>query len=54
LLTTAGVPFQFFDCVDGRTQRVPDRIDGARVVRERFNTEGARLPARRRTSCSIA
>jgi GR25 family glycosyltransferase involved in LPS biosynthesis len=40
-LTAAGVPFQFFDCVDGRTQRVPDCIDGARVVRERFNTEGA-------------
>jgi GR25 family glycosyltransferase involved in LPS biosynthesis len=40
-LTAAGVPFQFFDCVDGRTQRVPDSIDGARVVRERFNTEGA-------------
>ncbi|HEY4919097.1 MAG TPA: glycosyltransferase family 25 protein [Xanthobacteraceae bacterium] len=40
-LGAAGVPFQFFDCVDGRTQRVPDCIDGARVVRERFKTEGA-------------
>jgi GR25 family glycosyltransferase involved in LPS biosynthesis len=40
-LCAAGVPFQFFDCVDGRTERVPDSIDGARVVRERFNTEGA-------------
>lgn len=40
-LSAAGVPFQFFDCVDGRTQRVPDRIDGARVIRERFRTEGA-------------
>jgi GR25 family glycosyltransferase involved in LPS biosynthesis len=39
--TAAGVPFQFFDCVDGRTRRVPDSIDGARVIRERFNTEGA-------------
>jgi GR25 family glycosyltransferase involved in LPS biosynthesis len=40
-LDASGVPFQFFDCVDGRTKRVPDVIDGARVVRERFSTEGA-------------
>src|SRR3974390_336156 len=40
-LGAAGVPFQFFDCVDGRTERVPDCIDGARVIRERFKTEGA-------------
>lgn len=40
-LAAAAVPFEFFDCVDGRTQRVPDCIDGARVVRERFKTEGA-------------
>jgi GR25 family glycosyltransferase involved in LPS biosynthesis len=40
-LGAAGVPFQFFDCVDGRTQRVPDCVDGARVIRERFRSEGA-------------
>jgi GR25 family glycosyltransferase involved in LPS biosynthesis len=40
-LGAAGVPFQFFDCVDGRTERVPDTVDGARVIRERFSTEGA-------------
>jgi GR25 family glycosyltransferase involved in LPS biosynthesis len=40
-LATAGVPFRFFDAVDGRVQRLPDAIDGARVVRTAFKTEAA-------------
>jgi glycosyl transferase family 25 len=38
-LAAAGVPFRFFDAVDGRAQRLPDTIDGARVVRTLFETE---------------
>jgi len=38
-LAAAGVPFRFFDAVDGRSQRLPDTIDGARVVRTLFQTE---------------
>jgi len=38
-LAAVGVPFRFFDAVDGRAQRLPDTIDGARVVRTLFETE---------------
>jgi glycosyl transferase family 25 len=38
-LAAAGVPFEFFDAVDGRSRRLPERIDGARVVRTLFETE---------------
>jgi GR25 family glycosyltransferase involved in LPS biosynthesis len=38
-LAAAGIPFQFFDAVDGRAQRLPETIDGARVVRTLFQTE---------------
>lgn len=38
-LTEAGIPFQFVDAVDGRKTRLPDVIDGARVVREPFSWE---------------
>lgn len=31
-----GIPFQFVDAIDGRTQRLPDTFDGARVVRDAF------------------
>lgn len=40
-LAAVGVPFRFFDAVDGRAQRLPDIIDGARVVRTLFKTEAA-------------
>jgi GR25 family glycosyltransferase involved in LPS biosynthesis len=40
-LGAVGVPFRFFDAVDGRAQRLPDAIDGARVVRTLFKTEAA-------------
>jgi len=38
-LMAAGVPFRFFDAVDGRARGLPDVIDGARVVRTLFQTE---------------
>ncbi len=38
-LGAVGVPFRFFDAVDGRTRRLPDTIDGARVVRTLFEME---------------
>jgi glycosyl transferase family 25 len=38
-LAAAGVPFRFFDAVDGRARRLPDYIDGAQVVRTLFQTE---------------
>src|SRR6202008_1821591 len=38
-LAAVGVPFRFFDAVDGRAQRLPETIDGARVVRTPFETE---------------
>jgi GR25 family glycosyltransferase involved in LPS biosynthesis len=40
-LAAVGVPFRFFDAVDGRARRLPDTIDGARVVRTLFKTEAA-------------
>jgi GR25 family glycosyltransferase involved in LPS biosynthesis len=38
-LAEAGVPFAFVDAVDGRKTRLPDVIDGARLVREPFGWE---------------
>jgi len=38
-LAAVGIPFRFFDAVDGRAQRLPESIDGARVVRDIFMTE---------------
>lgn len=38
-LAAAGIPFRFVDAVDGRTSRLPDTIDGARIVRTLFSTE---------------
>src|SRR6266702_942962 len=35
-LGALGIPFQFVDAIDGRTQRLPDTFDGARVVRDAF------------------
>ena len=32
-LGTLGIPFQFVDAIDGRTERLPDEFDGARVSR---------------------
>jgi GR25 family glycosyltransferase involved in LPS biosynthesis len=40
-LAAVGVPFRFFDAVDGRARRLPDSFDGARVVRAPFGTEAA-------------
>lgn len=40
-LAAVGVPFRFVDAVDGRTQRLPDTIDGARIVHTVFKTEAA-------------
>jgi GR25 family glycosyltransferase involved in LPS biosynthesis len=40
-LEMAGIPFQFIDAIDGRTERLPDQFDGARVVREGFWGESA-------------
>jgi GR25 family glycosyltransferase involved in LPS biosynthesis len=37
-LEAAGIPFRFEDALYGRTLPVPDHIDGARVVRARFET----------------
>jgi glycosyl transferase, family 25 len=38
-LGALGIPFQFVDAIDGRTQRLPDVFDGARVVRDGFQAE---------------
>ena len=38
-LGALGIPFQFIDAIDGRTQRVPDEFDGARVIRDGFQSE---------------
>jgi GR25 family glycosyltransferase involved in LPS biosynthesis len=38
-LAAARIPFRFVDAVDGRTHRLPDTIDGARIVRTLFSTE---------------
>src|SRR6266849_9125823 len=40
-LGALGIPFQFVDAIDGRTQRLPDVFDGARVVRDGFWGESA-------------
>ena len=40
-LAAVGLPFEFVDAVDGRTRRLPDTIDGARVVHTLFRTEAA-------------
>jgi GR25 family glycosyltransferase involved in LPS biosynthesis len=40
-LSAAGIPFRFVDAIDGRTRRVPDHIDGARIIREPFGAESA-------------
>lgn len=40
-LEAAGIPFQFIDAIDGRTERLPDHFDGARVVRQGFWGESA-------------
>ncbi len=31
-----GIPFQFVDAIDGRTEHMPDTFDGARIVRDAF------------------
>jgi GR25 family glycosyltransferase involved in LPS biosynthesis len=38
-LGAAGIPFSFVDAIYGRAVPVPDMVDGARVVRARFDTE---------------
>ncbi len=38
-LSAAGIPFRFVNAVDGRTRRVPDYIDGAKIIREPFGAE---------------
>ncbi len=38
-LEAAGIPFTFVDAIYGRAVPVPDNLDGARVVRSRFDTE---------------
>jgi|ERR1051326_660624 GR25 family glycosyltransferase involved in LPS biosynthesis len=38
-LDALGIPFRFVDAIDGRTQRVPDQFDGARVDRHGFRFE---------------
>ena len=40
-LAAAGIPFRFIDAIDGRSQRLPDVFDGARVVRTGFYSESA-------------
>jgi GR25 family glycosyltransferase involved in LPS biosynthesis len=40
-LGALAIPFQFVDAIDGRTQRLPDRFDGARVKRSGFWGESA-------------
>jgi GR25 family glycosyltransferase involved in LPS biosynthesis len=40
-LDALGIPFQFVDAIDGRTQRLPDVFDGAQVIREGFWSEPA-------------
>jgi hypothetical protein len=38
-LGALGIPFQFVDAIDGRTQRVPDEFNGAQVIRDAFQSE---------------
>jgi Glycosyltransferase family 25 (LPS biosynthesis protein) len=40
-LAAAGIAFRFVDAIDGRSQRLPDVFDGARVVRQGFYSESA-------------
>ena len=40
-LSAAGIPFRFFDAVDGRTRQIGSQIDGAELVRDAFDTEYA-------------
>ncbi len=40
-LGALGIPFRFVDAIDGRTQRLPDVFDGARVDRSGFWGESA-------------
>jgi GR25 family glycosyltransferase involved in LPS biosynthesis len=40
-LGDAGMPFRFIDAVDGRTQRIPDEVDGAAIVRTPFTRDAA-------------
>src|ERR1700693_1453429 len=40
-LGALGIPFQFVDAIDGRTERLPDVFDGARIVRDRFYGESS-------------
>lgn len=40
-LGAIGLPFQFVDAIDGRTARLPDTFDGARVDRRGFGSEAA-------------
>src|SRR5229473_5846910 len=40
-LGALGIPFQFVDAIDGRTQRLPDVFDGAQVARDGFWGESA-------------
>jgi GR25 family glycosyltransferase involved in LPS biosynthesis len=38
-LGALGIPFQFVDAIEGRTGRLPDQFDGARVNRAQFGAE---------------
>src|SRR5438067_12759042 len=40
-LNALDIPFQFVDAIDGRTQRLPEVFDGARIVRQGFWGESA-------------
>ena len=40
-LGALGISFRFLDAIDGRTERLPDVFDGARVVRDGFWGESA-------------
>ena len=40
-LGALGIGFRFVDAIDGRTERPPDKFDGARIVRTGFSSEAA-------------
>lgn len=42
-LGALGIPFQFVDAIDGRTGRLPDVFDGARVIRTGFQQSEAEI-----------
>jgi hypothetical protein len=42
-LGAIGLPFQFVDAIDGRTQRLPDVFDGAQVDRQGFQQSEAEI-----------